>query len=131
MALVEVAEIYVGMSSGVTTTLGTVASDVMDGSYRLMQDTDEMTNTGSAGWFEDVGTIHSAEGDMTIAWRLSTPPAYVAGKIYALVISNNGANYLSGNVRIKSIQFPGSNPKNGVKIQISWKSQGPMTTVHP
>jgi hypothetical protein len=131
MPLTPVSEVYIGQSDNVTISLGTVECDVMDGSYTIESETDEMTNTGSGGWKESVGTIRRASGSFRIPWRSATPPGWVVGIKYAMIVDVNGANYLSGNVRVTRMEFPGANPKEGVKVMLNWESEGAMSTTRP
>lgn len=125
------AEIYIGQSTGVSVTLGGVACDVISGTYSVESMTDEMTNTGSGGWYESVGTIQKATGNFMLAWRASAPPQWAQGLVYELIIDNSNANYFEGDVRVLKIDYPGANPKEGVKVTINWESQGQCSTDRP
>ena len=125
MPATVVNEVYLG-ETGATISLGTVACAVIDGKYTVEVQVDEMTNNTSAGWYEDVQTIKKANGDMTLAFKTGSPPGFIEGNVYALVISIPSGPGISGNARLVSRDFPGVDPKKGVKLGVKWTSQGAM-----
>ncbi len=131
MPLVTQPDVYISQSSGVTVTLGSVAVCVKQGSYSVEIDSDDTTNSCSGGWKESVPTVRVATGTLMVAWKSASPPEWIEGPIYALVADINGANYLSGNVRLTKIDYPGGTPTEGIFISMAWKSEGPMTRTRP
>jgi hypothetical protein len=125
-----ITEVYLGMTGASVTLDGTTLA-VIDGSYTIEAMSDEMTNTTSAGWFEDVNTINKVTGDMTLAYKTANLPTYVEGSVYTLISSVTSGPYLSGNVRLNKVKYPGVSPKQGVKLEVSWTNQGPMTRTRP
>ncbi len=122
-ALTTVSEVYLGMT-GATVTMGGYSAPVIDGKYTVESMVDDMSNNTSGGWSEDVACLKKASGDMTIAYKSATPPLFVEGTIYPLVISIPSGPYLSGNVRVTKRDYPGVDVKKGVKVGISWTGQG-------
>ena len=135
MSLTTVAETFLAGKDAVL-TIGTIADfDIMDGSFKVEAMTDDMTGTGSAGWYADVKTILKATGTLKIAFRTSETAQLVAGAIYAatIVIGSTGAYgpYLGCNMRINSAETPILNVKGGITQTFSFTSQGACVLTHP
>lgn len=121
-----VAETYTANINTVTTFAGTVQA-VISGNWTVETMTDEMTNTSDGGWKSQVPCINSASGSMTIAGKSGSPPLYVSGLIYPIII-NDPVCYLAGNVRVTKFDFAGQDVKAGTKYTLSWISEGQMTS---
>src|SRR5690348_14318639 len=96
-----VAEKYLNCIDSLLTvgvTPDTWAGTVIDGTITESYGVDEMTNNTSGGGYEDVKTIYKYEGTLTIAYSATTPPPFVAGDIFPVVMDKptNGP-YFSGN----------------------------------
>ena len=126
MPLTAVQEIYVSMTNGAV-SIGGTSPNIIDGDYTLECSVDEMTNNGSLGWYEDVPTINKASGKMTIAYKTSSPPAFIQGTVYSLAIATPNGPGITGNCRVTKLAYPGVDPKKGVKVGLDWTSFGVMT----
>jgi hypothetical protein len=89
-----------------------------------------MTNNAGLGHYEDVKTVDKYEGDIEIAYKISSPPPMTSGDIFACVISapaGSGAPSFTGNFRFNGFMYPYFDPKKGLKITGKITSQAAIT----
>lgn len=126
-APIALAETFVSCV-GATFTVGTAPASwegtVTAGGLTHTYDVDDMTNNAGGGHYEDVKTTDKWEGDVTIAWKTSTPPPMKSGDIFPVAIALTGGPSITGNFRFNGFQYPMMNPKAGLKIAGKITGQG-------
>jgi hypothetical protein len=121
----SVAETYLAGKDATLTWNGT-ALNVVDGSYTVDVDVDDMSNNQSGGWEEDVRCLNKAQGSVQAVYSGTTPPPMKSGDLGNLVISVPGGPGISGVARAKNVK-KNLTVKGGIKYSFDWKNQGPMT----
>lgn len=110
------------------TISGGVSLNVIKGGLKRAQGVKEMTNTGSGGAYEDVGTIKKVTGSFTCAYVSGTAPAFSEGQIFPVIIFNPNATWVfSGNVRVNNIDEPFLDVDSGLIFTFDVTSQGSYT----
>lgn len=107
-------------------------ANVEDGGFDYEVKTDETTNNGGQGFYEDCPTIKKASGTIKVAYKNAAPPVIEEGKVYPLVIDGGaGAPYLSCNARFSKASYPVLSVQNAVHVTYTWASQGPVVRTRP
>lgn len=107
-----------------TPTPGTWTGTVTDGGLTHTYDVDEMTNNEGEGFYEDVKTTQKWEGDVTIAWRVISPPPMKSGDLFNVAITLPDGPSITGKFRFNGFNFPMMSPKLGLKLKGKITSQG-------
>lgn len=100
---------------------------VLEGGYTYAVGVDEMTNSGSGGWYEDVKTIKNVKGSFTAAYVSGTPIPVSAGDIFNAEIKNSTSPSATGDFRFNNVNVPILDVKNGLKWKFDVQNQGEIT----
>lgn len=116
-------------SSGTPNTItGGVQLNVIKGGLKRAKGVKEMTNTGSSGAYEDVGTIGKVTGSFTCAYVSGTAPAFNEGQIFPVNIFHPNASWVfTGNMRVNNIDAPYLDVDSGLIYTFDVTSQGSYT----
>lgn len=116
-----------GGSITVGTSPDVWSGTITDGGLTYTYETDEMTNLSGGGAYEDVKTVSKYEGDITVAWKTTSPPPMDSGDIFHTVVSAPaGGPVFTGKFRYNGFNYPILNPKAGLKLKGKITSQGPI-----
>jgi hypothetical protein len=100
---------------------------IMDGNWTEEAQIDDMTNSTSGGFNEDVLTIKRLTFTARCAYKTGTLPQIETGKTYAGEINTPSGPKVTGNFRITSLGGVQMNPKAGLSFSVAGTSQGPYT----
>jgi hypothetical protein len=118
---------YLAAKNNITTIDGVVAK-VEAGTLNLNISTDEVTNSASGGYYEDVATIKQAKvTGMRCVFDSEDPPTFNEGDLVAISITIAGGPTLTGEFRVGSITTPMLDVKAAVHYGFDLTSQGVYT----
>jgi hypothetical protein len=118
---------YLYAGNNVTTIDGNVAK-VEAGTLNLNISTDEVTNSASGGYYEDVATIRQAKiTGARFVFDAEDPPAYIEGDLVVISCTIVNGPTLSGTFRIGSLSIPMMDVKAAIHYSCDVTSQGVYT----
>lgn len=118
---------YLAAKNNVTTLKGVVMK-AEAGTLNLNISTDEVTNSASGGYHEDVATIKKAViSGGRFVYDSDDPPTFEEGELVPLTVTMVGGPTLSGTFRVGSISIPMLDVKAAVHFSFDLTSQGPYT----
>lgn len=118
---------YLGAQNNVTTLKGVVMK-AEQGTLNLNISTDEVTNSASGGYYEDVATIRQAKiTGGRFVYDSDDPPNFEEGELVPLTVTLAGGPTLAGTFRVGSVSIPIMDVKAAVHFSFDLTSQGPYT----
>jgi hypothetical protein len=118
---------YLGARNNVTTIDGVVMK-AEAGTLNLNISTDEVTNSASGGYYEDVPTIKQAKiTGGRFVYDGDDPPNFQEGDLVDLSVTIAGGPTLTGEFRVGSISIPMLDVKAAVHYGFDLTSQGVYT----
>lgn len=118
---------YLGARNNVTTIDGVIMK-AEAGTLNLNISTDEVTNSASGGFYEDVETIQQAKiTGGRFVYDGDEPPTFREGQLVPITVEIEGGPTLSGTFRVGSITVPLLDVKAAVHFSFDLTSQGVYT----
>lgn len=118
---------YLGAQNNVTTLKGVVMK-AEAGTLNLNISVDEVTNSASGGYYEDVATIKQAKiTGGRFVYDSDDPPTFEEGELVPLTVTLAGGPTLSGTFRVGSVSIPLLDVKAAVHFSFDLTSQGPYS----
>jgi predicted extracellular nuclease len=115
---------YLGARKNVTTIKGVVMK-AEAGTLNLNIGTDEVTNSASGGYYEDVETIQDATiSGGRFVYDGDDPPTFREGELVAVSVTIENGPALTGTFRVGSMSIPIMDVKAAVHYSFDLKSQG-------
>lgn len=100
---------------------------VMDGQWTYEAMVEEMSNSTSAGHYEDVATLKKLTFNARLAYKADNLPQITVGLLYAIEINTPSGPNVVCNARISQMTGTQLNPRGGLTFGISGTSQGAVT----
>jgi hypothetical protein len=115
---------YLGARKNVT-TIKDVVMKAEAGTLNLNISTDEVTNSASGGFYEDVETIQQAKiTGGRFVYDGDAPPTFREGELVDVTVEIEGGPTLSGLFRVGSMTIPLLDVKAAVHFSFDLTSQG-------
>jgi hypothetical protein len=107
-------------------TIKDVVMKAEAGTLNLNISTDEVTNSASGGYYEDVATIKQAKiTGGRFVYDSDEPPTFEEGELVDTEVKIIGGPILAGTFRVGSISIPIMDVKAAVHYSFDLTSQGP------
>ena len=115
-------------ASNDVTTINGVVMDAEAGTLNLNVTTDEISNSGSGGYYEDMATLKQATiSGGRFVYDGEDPPDFEAGYLVELSVTFVNGPSLTGTFRVGSVSVPALDVKAALHYSFDLTSQGPYT----